>query len=55
MATNAGDASSKTLDRLDPSFMYTQILKEILLTIKFEEKHIQEFIDYCREQFAVMM
>ena len=32
--------------------MYTQILKEILLTIKFEEKHIKEFIEYCREQFA---
>jgi tetratricopeptide (TPR) repeat protein len=49
---NTGDASNQTLDRLDPSFMYTQILKEILLTIKFEEKHIQEFIDYCREKFA---
>jgi hypothetical protein len=33
VATNTGDASSKILDRLDPSFMYTQILKEILLTI----------------------
>jgi tetratricopeptide (TPR) repeat protein len=52
VTTNTGDASNETLDRLDPSFMYTQILKEILLTIKFEEKHIQEFIDYCREQFA---
>jgi tetratricopeptide (TPR) repeat protein len=31
--------------------MYTQILKEILLTIKFEQKHIQEYIGYCREQF----
>jgi tetratricopeptide (TPR) repeat protein len=49
---NTDDASNQTLDRLDPSFMYTQILKEILLTIEFEEKHIQAFIDYCREQFA---
>jgi tetratricopeptide (TPR) repeat protein len=32
--------------------MYTQILKEILLTIKFEKEHITEFIAYCREQFA---
>ena len=39
-------------DELDPSFMYTQILREILLTIDFEPKHINEFLDYCREQFA---
>ena len=51
VSTSAGDASSKTLDRLDPSFMYTQILKEILLVIKFEQHHIEEFIDYSREQF----
>jgi tetratricopeptide (TPR) repeat protein len=51
VATNTGEASSKILDRLDPSFMYTQILKEILLTIKFEEKHIKQFSDHCREEF----
>ncbi|CAF1422373.1 unnamed protein product [Adineta steineri] len=44
-------ASNKKLDQLDPSFMYTQILKEILLTINFEDKHIQEFITYCREVY----
>jgi len=32
--------------------MYTQILKEILLTIKFEPKHLTEYIDYCRDAFA---
>jgi hypothetical protein len=43
-----GTASSKkNLDQLDCSFMYTQILKEILLTIKFEPKHFNEFIDFC--------
>jgi hypothetical protein len=52
VATNTGDASNKTLDRLDPSFMYTQILKEIFLKIKFEQKHFQEYIDYSRKQFA---
>ncbi|CAF1475063.1 unnamed protein product [Adineta steineri] len=45
-------ASNKKLDQLDPSFMYTQILKEILLTIDFEDKHIKEFITYCREAFV---
>ena len=43
-----GDAQ-KSGDRVDPSFMYTQIMKEILLTIKFEQKHIDEFIEHCRE------
>ncbi|CAF1061444.1 unnamed protein product [Adineta steineri] len=45
-------ASNKKLDQLDPSFMYTQILKEILLTINFENTHIKEFITYCREAFV---
>ncbi|CAF4193531.1 unnamed protein product, partial [Adineta steineri] len=45
-------ASNKKLDQLDPSFMYTQILKEILLTIDFEDKHFKEFITYCREAFV---
>ncbi len=49
---NTSDASSKTLDQLDSSFMYDQILKEILLTIKFKEIHIKEFTNYCREKFA---
>ncbi|CAF0907690.1 unnamed protein product [Adineta steineri] len=45
-------APNKKLDQLDLSFMYTQILKEILLTIDFEDKHFKEFITYCRETFA---
>ncbi|CAF1464427.1 unnamed protein product [Adineta steineri] len=45
-------ASNKKLDQLDPSFMYTQILKEILLTIDFDDKHTKEFITNCREAFA---
>ena len=53
MATKGScDGTQKKLDRLDCSFMYTQILKNILLTITFEPKHIQEFIEHCREQFA---
>ncbi|CAF1463574.1 unnamed protein product [Adineta steineri] len=42
---------NKKLDQLDSSFMYTQILKEILLTIKFEDEHFQQFITYCREVY----
>ncbi|CAF4085708.1 unnamed protein product [Adineta steineri] len=44
--------SNKKLDQLDTSFMYTQILKEILLTISFEDKHFKEFITYCRKAFV---
>nr|ACD54697.1 TPR repeat containing protein-like protein [Adineta vaga] len=39
--------SKKRLDQLDPSFMYTQLIKEIMLTIDFGDKHIKEFIEYC--------
>jgi tetratricopeptide (TPR) repeat protein len=45
-------ASDQNLDQLDQSFMYTQILKEILLNIDFEQSHINEFLTYCREQFV---
>ena len=45
-------ALKENLDQLDQSFMYTQILKEILLTINFEQIHFHEFLTYCREQLA---
>ena len=32
--------------------MYTQIIKEILLSIDFEPVHVDEFLTYCRQQFA---
>jgi tetratricopeptide (TPR) repeat protein len=44
--------SDENLDQIDSSFMYTQILKEILLTIDFEQEHIDDFLTYCREQFV---
>ncbi|CAF0903839.1 unnamed protein product [Adineta steineri] len=44
--------TNKKLDQLDPSFMYTQIIKEIILTIKFNQKHIEDYFDYCRDAFA---
>ncbi|CAF0971087.1 unnamed protein product [Adineta steineri] len=44
--------TNKKLDQLDPSFMYTQIIKEIILTITFNQKHIQDYFDYCRNAFT---
>jgi tetratricopeptide (TPR) repeat protein len=46
------DDITKNLDQLHPTFMYTQILNEILLKIKFDEGHIHEFTNYCRTVFA---
>ena len=50
--TDDNDAFKKNLDQLDSSFMYTQILKEILLEIKFNDEHIKEFVRYCRDILA---
>jgi len=47
-----GNVFKKNLGQLDPTFMYTKILKEILLTIEFEQQHITEFIDYWRNALA---
>ncbi|CAF4171022.1 unnamed protein product, partial [Adineta steineri] len=44
--------TNKNLDQLDPSFMYTQIIKEIILTIQFDQKHTQDYFDYCRDAFT---
>jgi tetratricopeptide (TPR) repeat protein len=43
------ETSTQNLDQLDKSFMYTKILKEILVTIDFEQNHINEFLTFCRE------
>jgi hypothetical protein len=37
---------------LDRSFIYIQILKEIILQIRFGDRDIKDFIAYCRQQFA---
>jgi tetratricopeptide (TPR) repeat protein len=43
-----GDNLNQTRDKLDPSFMYTQILKETLLEMKYDEKSIETFVAFCR-------
>ena len=47
----SSDISDRDLDQLDCLFMYTQILKEILLEIKFDKTHIEEFAHYCCDLF----
>ena len=48
----ADGSSNQDLDTLDQSFMYTQILKEILLTIEFEQSHMNDFLSDCRVELA---
>jgi hypothetical protein len=52
LAKSTDKPRDQYLDELDQSFMYTQILKEILLTIDFEQNHIDEFLMDSRKQFA---
>ncbi|CAF3348512.1 unnamed protein product [Rotaria sp. Silwood2] len=46
-----GDYSKRDLNELDPSFMYSQVLKEILLSIKHNEHAKQTLVELCREQY----
>jgi tetratricopeptide (TPR) repeat protein len=50
--TTSNAVSKENLDQLNPSFIYTQILKETLLTIPFEKEHLKQFTDYCRDVFV---
>ncbi|CAF3579219.1 unnamed protein product [Rotaria socialis] len=42
------NVSDKNLDQLDPTFMYTQILKEILFEAQYNEQSIKDLVTYCR-------
>ena len=46
------DLSSIDLNRLEPSFMYTQLFKDIILGMKESERSSKDFLDYCRQQYA---
>ena len=50
--STTGAISTSESDKLDCSFMYTEILKETLLAIEFKEEHINQFTDYCLEKIA---
>ncbi|CAF4620328.1 unnamed protein product, partial [Rotaria sp. Silwood2] len=39
---------NQNLDHLEPSFMYTQIFKEILLEMNYDKQSINDFTTYCR-------
>ncbi|CAF3996730.1 unnamed protein product [Rotaria sp. Silwood1] len=43
---------NKSLHQLDQSFMYTQLLKEIILDLNYDEKSIKDLTQYFREEYA---
>ncbi|CAF0758426.1 unnamed protein product [Adineta steineri] len=45
--------STDNLNQLDPTFMYTQIFKEILLDMEHGEQDIKHFIAYCRHNDCI--
>lgn len=49
---NSDKSPKENLDVLDSSFMYTQILKEILFETDLDNQHMKDFLKYCRQIFA---
>ncbi|CAF1252978.1 unnamed protein product [Adineta steineri] len=45
-------ASTDNLNQLEPTFMYTQIFKEILLDIEYDRKAIKDLAIFCRKLFT---
>ncbi|CAF0881000.1 unnamed protein product [Rotaria sp. Silwood1] len=43
--------SSENVNQLEPTFMYSQILKEILLDMKHGQQAINELVMFCQEEY----
>jgi tetratricopeptide (TPR) repeat protein len=43
--------TSGALDHLEPSFMYTQLLKESIIEIEYDDKATKELTDFCRDLY----
>ncbi len=43
--------SNVQLDQLDSSFMYIQLLKEIIFDMQYDKTALEEFVNYYREMF----
>ena len=43
--------TSTSVNSLDPSFMYTQILKEIIIEQPYDEREKVAFVEFCRDLF----
>jgi len=50
--SSSNGALSEDLDTLDPSFMYSQLLKEILFEFDYKEENHRQFVEFCRKYYA---
>jgi tetratricopeptide (TPR) repeat protein len=48
--SNDNNPSNQNLEKLDPPYMYTQLFKEILLDIDYDQKAIEEFAAFLRRE-----
>jgi hypothetical protein len=46
------DSVNQDLKQIDQSFMYSQLLKEILLEMNYDEEAIGILVEFCRENFS---
>ena len=44
--------SGVNLNQLDPSFMYTQLLKNALLGMRHDRKAVEDLVRYCQDKYA---
>jgi tetratricopeptide (TPR) repeat protein len=45
----SNDINNRRLDELGQSFMYTQLMKEILLELEYDKNCVEELVTYCQE------
>ncbi|CAF1245736.1 unnamed protein product [Adineta ricciae] len=45
-------SSTADLNTLDPMFMYSKLIKEIILEMKYEKKVPEEFIEFCSSKYS---
>ncbi|CAF1426285.1 unnamed protein product [Adineta steineri] len=45
-------ASTENLNQLEPTFMYTQLFKEILLDMEYDRRAIKDLVACCRQVFT---
>ncbi|UJR16674.1 hypothetical protein I4U23_003574 [Adineta vaga] len=48
---NIANESDEIFNRLDLSFVFIQVIKEILSKIDFGEIHLDEYVNYCRDLY----
>lgn len=50
--TRTESESSENFDQLEPNFMYAQLMKENILSIKFDRTYLDQYLKYCHTAFV---